>query len=276
MAGMFIALAAVGANTGASMVPNPGLAKVVAALIFPAGLAMVILAGSELFTGECLIIISALEKGISWRAMLKCWFFVYIGNFIGSIVVAFLMSQCQQFSLFSNGLALFTIKTALAKTALTPVSAVILGIFCNFLVCIAVWIGFAGTTVTEKLAGLYLPIFLFVLSGFEHSVANMYYIPAGLFAAAHGAYASAAAQAGLDLAGLTWGNFIFHNLLPVTIGNIIGGSLLVGCVYWLTYGKKDAGEERSQHVDHTESEKSAPRLSKNLDCQAAGGLLQKS
>ena len=240
LAGIFIALAAVGANTGASMVSNPGLAKLISALIFPAGLAMVVLAGSELFTGDCLIIISKLDKKITWQAMLKCWVAVYIGNFIGAILVAFLMIQCHQLSLFANDLSLFTIQTAVAKTSLTPVNALILGVFCNFLVCIAVWIGMAGATVTEKLAGLYLPIFLFVLSGFEHSVANMYYIPAGLFAAADSTYANFAIQHGVSLVNLTWSNFFLRNLFPVTIGNIIGGGCMVGVVYWFMYQKKGA------------------------------------
>ena len=205
---------------------------------------MVLLAGSELFTGECLMVISVQEKSISWRNMLKCWVLVYIGNFIGSVAVAFLMAYSQQFSLFANNLALFTIKTAIAKTALTPESALILGVFCNFLVCIAVWISFAGTTVSEKLAGLYLPIFLFVLSGFEHSVANMYYIPAGLFAKGNSVYASVAMQHGIDLSNLTWGNFLLHNLLPVTIGNIIGGGILVGLIYWFVYVNKNCKKER--------------------------------
>lgn len=237
-AGVFIALAAVGANTGGSMIENPGVAKIVSALIFPIGLSMVILAGSELFTGDCLMVITALDKKISWGAMLRCWFFVYIGNFIGSIVVAFVMSQSSQYGLFGNAVAVFTIKTALAKASLAPGTAVILGVFCNFLVCIAVWIGMASTTATEKVAGLYGPIFLFVLCGFEHSVANMYYIPAGLFALLNDTYVAAAMSHGVQVAGLTWDAFFLHNLLPVTLGNIIGGAVFVGVLEWAIYHRK--------------------------------------
>lgn len=154
---------------------------------------MVVLAGSELFTGDCLMLISNLDRKITVGKMLRCWVLVYVGNLIGSLVIAFLMTQAHQFSLFGNGVAMVTMKTAIAKVSLSPISAVILGIFCNFLVCVAVWIATAGTTITEKLAGVYLPIFLFVLCGFEHSVANMYYIPAGIFASMDPAYAAAAA-----------------------------------------------------------------------------------
>lgn len=240
LAGMYIALAAVGANTGSSMIENPSLAKIVSSMIFPAGLAMVVLAGSELFTGDCLMIISAGEGAISWKKMFRCWFLVYIGNFVGSILVAFLMTQAHQYSLFGNGVALVTMKTAVAKVSLAPLSALILGIFCNFLVCVAVWIAAGGSSVTEKLASVYLPIFLFVVCGFEHSVANMYYIPAGIFAAGDPVYAAAAVAKGIDTSVLTWGNFFINNLIPVTIGNIIGGCIFVGAVYKKCYPKKKA------------------------------------
>lgn len=242
-AGFFIALAGVGANTAASAMPAAGLAKLISALVFPAGLAMVVLAGSELFTGNCLLAMSVWSKKMRVSEMLRCWVIVYLGNFIGSVIIAFLMVQAQQYSLFSNAVAVFTIQTAVAKVNLPLASALIDGIFCNFLVCIAVWIAMGGTTATEKLAGLYLPIFLFVLAGFEHSVANMYYIPAGLFAAADPAYAAAAVKAGVKLTNLTWSNFFLINLLPVTIGNIIGGTGLVGGIYWRIYLSSDNQEQ---------------------------------
>lgn len=115
LAGMYIALAAVGANTGGSMMENPGVAKIISSLIFPAGLAMVVLAGSELFTGDCLMLISNLDRKITVGKMLRCWILVYVGNLIGSLVVAFLMTQAHQFSLFGNGVAMVTMKTAIAK-----------------------------------------------------------------------------------------------------------------------------------------------------------------
>jgi formate/nitrite transporter len=116
--------------------------------------------------------------------------------------------------------------------------AFIKGILCNFLVCIAVWISFAAKDIVGKIVGLFFPIMMFVLCGFEHSVANMYYISAGLFAKMNATYAQAAADAGVDLSKVTWGNFFGKNLLPVTLGNIVGGAICVGCVYWFVYLKK--------------------------------------
>lgn len=236
-AGMFIAMAAVGANTASCMIPNAGVAKLVGAMIFPVGLAMVLIAGSELFTGNTLIIIPVLEKQATVGGMLKNWVAVYIGNFIGSLFVAFLVNSCNQLGLFSNALAATTIKTALAKSSLNFGNAFILGILCNFLVCIAVWISFAAKDVAGKFLGLYMPIMLFVLAGFEHSVANMYYVPAGLIAAKNPAYLATAIEKGIDVTNLTWGNFFMNNLIPVTLGNIVGGSLIVGLGYWFAFLK---------------------------------------
>lgn len=237
LAGMFIGLAAVGSNTISCSVEIASVAKFLGAAVFPAGLAMVLLAGSELFTGNCLMIISVLEKKVKVYEMLKNWFFVYIGNFIGSVFVAALVFYGGQFDLFGGALAVTTIKTAAAKASLSFGKAVILGMLCNFLVCIAVWISFAAKTVGAKFAGLFMPIMLFVGCGFEHSVANMYYIPAGLFALSNPDYAQAASETVANIGNLTVGNFLLHNLLPVTIGNIIGGMVLVGMVYWAVYLK---------------------------------------
>ena len=238
LAGAFIALAAVGANTALSTVQNPSLGKLAAACVVPGGLAMVLLAGSELFTGNCLLVIPLLQKEIGWGGMLRNWFFVYLGNLLGSLLIVALASGGGQWGLFSGQLAVTTIKVAAAKVGLSFPAAFCLGVCCNFLVCIAVWISFAADSVGGKLAGLFFPIMLFVLSGFEHSVANMYYIPAGLAAAANPGFATLAAEAGVDMSGLTWGAFFLRNLLPVTLGNIAGGSILVGCVYWYCYLRK--------------------------------------
>jgi formate/nitrite transporter len=143
--------------------------------------------------------------------------------------------------MFSNSLAVSEISTAVSKCSLSFSDAFIKGIACNFLVCIAVWISFAGKTVVDKIIGLFFPIMIFVTAGFEHSVANMYYIGVGLFAKMNPTYADAATEAGVDLTNLTWGKFFVSNLLPVTLGNIVGGAVLVGVVYWFCYlqGKKE-------------------------------------
>ena len=240
LAGMFIALAGVGATIAPSTMLTASAAKLVGAAVFPAGLAMVLLAGSELFTGNCLIIISVLEKEAKVSAMLKNWLFVYIGNFIGSILVAALTVYSGTFSLFGDAAAASIIKTAVAKVSLSFPDALLRGILCNFLVCIAVWMTFAAKDVAGKIAGLFFPIMLFVVCGFEHSIANMFYIPAGLFASGNANYMAAYGGSGV---GLTWGAMIVKNLIPVTLGNIIGGMVLVGMGYWYIYlhdGEKKA------------------------------------
>ena len=226
LAGAFIALAGVGATAAAVSVQSASVGKFLGACVFPVGLAMVLLAGSELFTGNNLIIIPVLTGDIKFYQMLRNWIIVYIGNLIGAMIVAFLSVYGHTASLFGNGLAEAMVNTAAGKVTLSFGDAFIRGICCNFLVCIAVWISFAAKDVTGKFWGLFMPIMLFVLCGFEHCVANMYYIPAGLFT--KGVY-------GIEKDALTWGAFFVKNLLPVTLGHIVGGAGLVGLPYWFVY-----------------------------------------
>ena len=205
MAGMFISFAGVASSVAATTVENASLGKLIAALIFPAGLAMVILNNSELFTGNNLLIISVLDKRIKFYSMLKNWIVVYIGNFVGSIFVTGGYALGHEFSLFNNGVAKNIMTTAVAK--------------CN--------LSFSAERVSGKIMALFLPIMVFVISGFEHSVANMSYISGGLFI--HSQYGSL----GIDTAGLTWYNFLVSNLVPVTLGNIVGG-LFIGFMFWFT------------------------------------------
>lgn len=239
MAGAFIAFGGVASTAVAVSVPFASIGKFLGACIFPGGLTMVLLAGSELFTGNCLLTIPLLEKEISFGGMLKNWVFVYIGNFIGGMLVAAGVVYSHEISLFDNGMAVSVISTAAGKCSLSFGDAFIKGILCNFLVCIAVWISFAAKDVVSKIIGLFFPIMIFVLSGFEHSIANMYYICAGLFAKGNPVYAEAAKAAGVNLDALTVNGFLVKNLVPVTLGNIVGGALLVGCVYWFIYLRKN-------------------------------------
>ena len=216
LAGMFIALAGVGATFG-----NVYGNKIVGAAVFPAGLAMVIIAGSELFTGNCLLIIPVLEKAITVRQMLRNWALVYAGNLIGAVLIAAMTVGGGTF----DGVYDTVIATAAAKAALPLPAALLRGILCNILVCLAVWMAMAAKDVAGKIAGLYFPIFLFVLCGFEHCVANMFYLPAGVFAAA---------RCGVSAENLTVYTMCIGNLLPVTLGNIIGGCA-VGLVYRTVY-----------------------------------------
>lgn len=234
LAGCYIALAGVGATVAAATVQNASIAKLLGACIFPAGLTLVLLAGSELFTGNCLLTLPLLQREIRPAAMLRSWAVVYTGNFLGSLFIAWAVTAGHTFSLFDNRLAVSAIQTAAAKCSLSFSDAFLRGLLCNLLVCLAVWLSFAAADVTGKIAGLFFPILLFVLCGYEHCVANMYYVPAGLFALADAGYAQAAAELSVNTAALGWGSFLLHNLLPVTLGNIAGGAGL-GALYWRIY-----------------------------------------
>lgn len=168
--------------------------------------------------------------------MMRNWIIVYLGNLAGSLLIAWMVVKSHQLSLFDNTLAVAAVNTAAAKVSLPFFDAFLRGILCNVLVCLAVWVSFAAKDVTGKIVGLFYPIVVFVVCGFEHSVANMFYCPAGLFALKDPVYA-AVLPAGAG-AGLTWTSFAAKNLLPVTLGNIVGGALFVGAVYWFVYLKK--------------------------------------
>lgn len=242
LAGVFIAFASEGSNMAAfGLFAKPetyGLGKFVAGLIFPVGLILVLLAGAELFTGNNLIIAAVLEKKVSFSAMIKNWLAVYIGNFIGSVFIAFLIVKSGQLSSGASLLGGITIKIAYGKVSLSFVQAVFLGIMCNWLVCLAVWLCYGAKDMTGKMLAAFFPIWLFITSGFEHSVANMYYIPAGIFSKSISAYAAASGLSAEALANINWVNFFIKNLIPVTIGNIIGGAFFVGMFYWICYKKK--------------------------------------
>ncbi len=226
LAGAFIAFAGASTVAASATVADPSTAKVITALLFPAGLVMVVLAGSELFTGDCLMVISAAAGRISVLELLRTWCVVYLGNLAGSVLVAAAVVFGHTPDLFGGVMAQSLVSTAQAKVSLSASDGLLRGILCNVLVCIAVWIAAGGSTATEKIFGLYPPIFLFVLAGYEHCVANMFYIPAGIFAAA---------EYGIAAEGLGWGSFFLKNLLPVTAGNIIGGAGVVGLGYYLIY-----------------------------------------
>jgi len=195
---------------------------------------MVVITGAELFTGNTLIVVSCIEKKSKWLDMLKNWFYVYLGNFIGSILIVIFILYSGQFD-FSNGLlGGFTIKTAAYKTSLSFSKAFFMGILCNILVCLAVWMAAAAKDIPGKLLAIFFPIWLFITSGFEHSIANMYYIPAGILAKLNPLWIEQAIKLGVTpekIEHLSWVSFI-NNLIPVTLGNIVGGSIFVGLIYW--------------------------------------------
>ncbi|MDR1764729.1 MAG: formate/nitrite transporter family protein [Lachnospiraceae bacterium] len=224
MAGLLIAFGGAVTNTASHTVTNVGAARTVSGLLFPFGLGMVVLLGAELFTGNCMIPISVLEKRATWAGMVRNWVLVYIGNFIGA---AFLAAGCAffgQLEYSSGALAVYTIKVAAAKCTLPFAGGVVLGFFCNVLVCMGVLCSLSAKDTTGRILGAYIPVAFFVICGFEHCVANMYYVPAGIFALQVPRYAQLSAEAGINTAALTWPAFIIRNLLPVTIGNILGGA----------------------------------------------------
>lgn len=238
LAGAFIALGAVFATTvvaGASGMLPYGVTRLLMGLAFCLGLTLVVVGGAELFTGNNLIIMAWASKKISTGALLKNWGIVYIGNFVGSIATALLMIISKQYPAGDNTVGVVALKTAVAKVHLGFGQAIALGILCNALVCLAVWLCYGAHSTTDKIAAIILPITAFVAAGFEHSVANMYYIPYGLFIQAFDPGFVTTSKVAMD--GLTWGSFFIKNLLPVTIGNIIGGAIFVGIVYWSVYLK---------------------------------------
>lgn len=225
-AGAYIAFGAVCSQAIAVSIPLQSVAKAAGAFVFPIGLMMVLVAGSELFTGNCLLVIPVLEGEGTMSEMLKNWLFVYIGNLVGGMLVAAACTYGHVYSLFDQQLAASVVATAAGKVGLSFGDALIKGILCNVLVCVAVWISFAARELAGKIIGLMLPVAAFVLCGFEHSVANMYFISSGIMTSS--AY-------GIEAGGLTWGSMFANNLIPVTLGNIIGGSLIVGLGYWFCY-----------------------------------------
>ena len=204
-AGAFIALGALGSQIAGSVA-----GRLAGALVFPVGLTMVILVGAELFTGNCLLSIPLCNREITAGALARNWVIVYVGNFVGSLLVA--LAAVHGGSL-TGPAATAAVAAAEAKAALGIPQALVRGILCNVLVCLAVWMASLSAEAAGKIPALYLPTMLFVLCGFEHSVANMYFLPAGMMLGAK----------------VTIGQFLWNNLFFVTIGNILGGAIVVGC-----------------------------------------------
>lgn len=239
LAGAFIAFAAEGSNMAAFnllAVPETyGLGKVLAGAVFGTGLMMVVLAGGELFTGNTMILAAVCEKKVTVGRMLRNWIIVYLGNLIGSLLIAYMMVHSGLFASGGEMLGAVTVKIAAYKVGLDFVKAFYLGIMCNWLVCLAVWLAAAAESMIGKIFAIFFPIWLFITSGFEHSVANMYYIPAGLMAKSQMNFAALSGLSQEALDSLTWSGFFVQNLISVTLGNIVGGGVFVGMVYWYVY-----------------------------------------
>jgi formate/nitrite transporter len=238
LAGAFVAFAAVGSNAAVYTLES---GKALAGALFSVGLMLVVIAGGELFTGNCLMVVACAERKISLPSMLRNWVCVYCGNFAGALLIAYFVNRSGQLDLSGGLLGGFTVKLAVQKAGLTFEKAFFMGILCNWLVCLAVWMSAAANDVAGKLLAIFFPIWLFVTSGFEHSVANMYYVPAGILAKADPLFVKSAVELGANGEGislLNWSAFLTGNLLPVTIGNIVGGAFFVGLAYRFSYRKR--------------------------------------
>jgi formate/nitrite transporter len=213
-----------------------GIQRLLAGLAFCLGLILVVVAGAELFTGNNLIVMAWANKKVSTRMLLRNWVIVYLGNFAGSLGTAGMIYLSGHYKYGGGAIGTAALSIANAKTSLEFVPALFLGVLCNALVCLAVWMTYSARSTTDKILSIIFPITAFVAAGFEHSVANMYFIPIGLFIKyLDPAFTARLVEsAGLNLEKLTWGNFL-NNLVPVTLGNIIGGAGLVALVYWLVH-----------------------------------------
>lgn len=236
LAGVFIALAAVGSNMIGHSFRDIGIAKYLGGLIFPTGLILVVVAGAELFTGNNLISVACLAKKVKWTVYAKNLLLVWLGNLVGSVFIALLIYFSGQLDYSAGALGAYTLKVAVMKVNLTFIQAFTSAVMCNMLVCLAVWMAYAAKDIAGKCLVIFFPIWLFIACGFEHSVANMYYLSSGLLSTLHPVYIETAQMLyGLtpgQLAELTVESMFIVNLIPVTLGNLVGGGLFVGAWYW--------------------------------------------
>lgn len=249
LAGAFIALGAIFSTTataGSQGMLSYGSIRLVSGLTFSLGLVLVIVGGAELFTGNMLVIMAFANHKIGFGAVLRNWLIVYVSNLFGSAATAVIIFLSGQYRFGNGAVGLNVLTIAESKTSLGFVEAIMLGVMCNTLVCLAVWLTYSARSTTDKILAIIPPITAFVAAGFEHSVANMYFIPMGLMVKAFGseAFFTTVQHTPTDFPHLTITNFLVGNLLPVTVGNIIGGAVMVGLVYWFVYLRKPSAKAK--------------------------------
>lgn len=231
LAGAFIALGGATSNVAVHTIADVGLARTLAGAIFPVGLMMIVFVGGELFTGNCMIAMGVYNKKVKVSAFFKDLCIIFFSNLIGALFIDLLVFYSGQLDYTSGALGAYTIKVALGKVAITPVKAITSGILCNILVCVAILMAGAARDIVGKVWAIFFPIWAFVIGGFEHCVANMFYIPMGMLAATNPAYAAKAEElygiTAEQLSSLTVVNSL-GNFIPVTIGNMIGGAIVLG------------------------------------------------
>lgn len=244
VAGAFIAFGGAASSTASSTaahaIDNVGAARLIAGVIFPVGLMLIVFLGGELFTGNCLIIMDVLDKRVTWGKMLRNLVIVYFSNLAGALLVDVLILYSGNLNYSEGLLGAYTIKVAAGKLAVTPLQGITSGILCNVLVCLAVLMAAAARDIAGKVWAIFFPICAFVVGGFEHCVANMFYIPTGMLAAANPEFAAKAQEVyGITAVQMEELNILnsLHNFIPVTIGNVIGGMVFVGIPLYVIHKK---------------------------------------
>jgi len=240
LAGAFIALGANFFTTATTSTElGYGPTRLLGGVAFSLGLILVVIAGAELFTGNNLMVMAWAARRVSTGALLRAWALVYAGNFIGAVATAAIVALSGQWRFAGHDVGANAVRIANAKVNLDFAEAFFLGVLCNALVCLAIWLTYSARSNLDKALAVLFPITAFVASGYEHSIANMYFIPLGLMLKSQDAVLAAGDLDAAGLADLDVANFLLANLLPVTAGNLAGGGLLVGAVYWFIY-RRDA------------------------------------
>jgi formate transporter len=240
LAGVYIgfgAQIATTVSTGTSKYLGFGVSKFLAGSVFSVGLMLVVIAGAELFTGNNLIVKAVLKGEVTWAQLIKSWVIIYVANFVGSMLVVFIVYLGGLYASSGYQLGATALKIANAKVNLSFSAAFFRGILCNWLVCLAVWLCVAAKDVTGKIWSCFFPIMTFVACGYEHSIANMFFIPMGVLLKNQPQVVEAAGLTASGLSKLTWAGAFTNNILAVTAGNIVGGALFVGTVYYFVYGR---------------------------------------
>lgn len=241
LAGSFIALGGAASSVAAHNVSNVGLARLIMGAIFPVGLMMIVLVGGELFTGNCMIVMAVMDKKAVWTGYVRNLIVVYFSNLAGALIIDVLLLFSGQLEYSSGMMGAFAIKVAYGKVTISPLAGFTSGVLCNMLVCLAILMALAARDAAGKMLAVFFPIFAFVISGYEHCVANMYYIFMGILAKTNADYV----QAAKELYGYTDGDLnkltvvgSLKNFVPVTLGNIVGGAILIGAACYLVQKQK--------------------------------------
>ena len=241
MAGAFIALAGAASSTASHAIENVGAARSLAGAVFGVGLMLVLFMGADLFTGNCLSITAIMDKKVTWKQVIYNLIVIWFSNLIGALIIDVLLVYSGNLDYSHGLLGAYTIKVAIGKAAITPVAGLTSGILCNILVCFAVLMALTANDIGGKVWAIFFPILAFVICGFEHCVANMFYIPAGIMAKANPEYVEMAIETyGLTMEQINSLTFVnsLANFIPVTIGNILGGMVFVGLPMYLVHRKK--------------------------------------